>query len=66
VIRLLILPITPGAGRPGPLTDTLPDTVSFRPNVQVTGDRRELNKFDLGDSDIAILGLKMSKNAKKN
>jgi hypothetical protein len=37
-------------------------TVSFQPNVQVMGDgSRELNKFDLGDSDIAILGLKMSK-----
>jgi hypothetical protein len=29
----------------------------------VTGGR-ELNKFDLGDSDIAILGLKMSKKCK--
>jgi hypothetical protein len=30
----------------------------------VTGGR-ELNKFDLGDGDIAILGLKMSKKCKK-
>jgi hypothetical protein len=27
---------------------------------------RELNKFDLGDGDIAILGLKMSKNTKNS
>jgi hypothetical protein len=30
----------------------------------VTGGR-ELNKFDLGDGDIAILGLKISKKCKK-
>jgi hypothetical protein len=29
----------------------------------VTGGR-ELNKFDLGDGDVAILGLKMSKKCK--
>jgi hypothetical protein len=40
----------------------LSHTVSFQPNVQVMGDSsHELNKFDLGDGDIAILGLKMSK-----